>query len=155
MHRADAVAAVIEQATRQNGGRARKADLPGDGVGGASGLHGLEQIAAEDRRMLAAMLPNPVDDLADVPPAGSKAASHGLRRSASQDDRAASPERGRARPVDPDRAQVQMKTMRPVRRDDIPLDLQHLPLGPRGRNRASKGCQSGLKGFPAFSNPRY
>src|ERR1700730_17863680 len=37
MRRADAVAAVIEQATRQNGGRARKADLLGDGVGGASG----------------------------------------------------------------------------------------------------------------------
>jgi hypothetical protein len=43
-------------------------DLPGDGVGGALGLHGLEQVAAEDRLMLAAMHLTPVGDLAEVEP---------------------------------------------------------------------------------------
>ncbi len=62
MRRAHAVATVVEQAAGQNGGRAPKADLPGDGVGGALGLHGLEQIAGEDRRMLAAMHLTPVGD---------------------------------------------------------------------------------------------
>jgi hypothetical protein len=34
---------------------ASELDLPGDGIGGAPGLHGVEQIAGEDRLMLAAM----------------------------------------------------------------------------------------------------
>ena len=39
----------------QKGGSASELDLPGDGIGGAPGLHGVEQIAGEDRLMLAAM----------------------------------------------------------------------------------------------------
>ena len=53
MRRAHAVAAVVEDAAGQNGGRAPEPDLPGDGVGGELGLHGLEQVAVEDRLMLA------------------------------------------------------------------------------------------------------
>src|SRR5580704_19449624 len=55
MRRAHAVAAVVEEAAGQNGGSAPEPDLPGDGVGGALGPHGLEHVAAEDRLMLAAM----------------------------------------------------------------------------------------------------
>jgi hypothetical protein len=55
MRRAHPAAAVVEETAGQNGGRAPETDQPDDGVGGALGLHGLEQIAAEDRRMLAAM----------------------------------------------------------------------------------------------------
>ena len=39
----------------QNGGSASELDLPGGGIGGALGLHGVEQIAGEDRLILAAM----------------------------------------------------------------------------------------------------
>jgi hypothetical protein len=60
--------AVVEEAAGQNGGRASEPDLPGDGVGGALGLHGLEQVAAEDRLMLAAMRFTPIGDLADIEP---------------------------------------------------------------------------------------
>ena len=66
MRRAHPVAAVVEETAGQNGGRAPETDQPDDGVGGALGLHGLEQIAAEDRRMLAAMHLTPIGDLADV-----------------------------------------------------------------------------------------
>ena len=55
MRRAHPVAAIVEETAGQNGRSAPEPDLPGDGVGGALGLHGLEQIAAEDRLMLAAM----------------------------------------------------------------------------------------------------
>jgi len=68
MRRAHPVAAVIEEATSQNGGRAPEPNPPGDGVGGALGLHSLEQVAAEDRRMLAAMHLTPIGDFADVEP---------------------------------------------------------------------------------------
>ena len=68
MRRAHAVAAVVEEAAGQNGGSAPEPDMPGDGVGGALGLHGLEQIAGEDRRMLAAMHLTPIGDFADVEP---------------------------------------------------------------------------------------
>jgi hypothetical protein len=68
MRRAHAVAAVVEEAAGQNGGRASEPDQPGDGVGGPFGLHGLEQVGAEDRRMLAAMHLAPLGDLADVEP---------------------------------------------------------------------------------------
>ena len=37
----------------QKGGSASELDLPGDGIGGAPGLHGVEQIAGEDRLILA------------------------------------------------------------------------------------------------------
>ena len=47
LRRAHAVAAVVEEAAGQNGGRAPEPDLPGGGVGGALGLHGLEHVAAE------------------------------------------------------------------------------------------------------------
>src|SRR6202040_2209505 len=68
MRRAHAVAAVVEEAAGQNGGRAPEPDLSRDGVGGALGLHGLEHVAAEDRLMLAAMHLTPIGDLADVEP---------------------------------------------------------------------------------------
>ena len=68
VRRAHAVAAVVEEATGQKGGSAPELDLPGDGVGGALGLHGLEQIAGEDRLMLAAMHLTPIGDLAEVEP---------------------------------------------------------------------------------------
>jgi hypothetical protein len=48
MRQAHAVAAVVEEATGQNGGRAPEPD----GVGGALGLHGLEQIAVIQTRTL-------------------------------------------------------------------------------------------------------
>ena len=68
MRRAHPVAAVVEETAGQNGGRATETDQPDDGVGSALGLHGLEQIAAEDRRLLAAMHLTPIGDLADVEP---------------------------------------------------------------------------------------
>ena len=52
----------------QYNGGCDEPDLPGDGVGGALGLHGLEQIAAEYRLMLAAMHLTPIGDLAEVEP---------------------------------------------------------------------------------------
>src|ERR1700738_1530080 len=61
-------AAVVEEAAGQNGGSAPEPELPGDGVGGALGLHGLEHVAAEDRLMFAAMHLTPIGDLADVEP---------------------------------------------------------------------------------------
>jgi hypothetical protein len=42
MRRAHPVAAVVEEATSQNGGRAPEPNPPGDGVGGALGLHSLK-----------------------------------------------------------------------------------------------------------------
>ena len=68
MRRAHPVAAVVEEAAGQNGRRASEPNLPGDGVGGALGLHGLEQVAGEDRLMLAAMHLTPIGDFADVEP---------------------------------------------------------------------------------------
>src|SRR6202035_5764155 len=68
MRRAHPVAAVVEQAPGQNGGRAPEPDLPGDGIGGALGLHGLEHVAAEDWLMLAAMHLTTIGDLAEVEP---------------------------------------------------------------------------------------
>src|SRR6202040_2059066 len=64
----DAKCPVVKEAAGQNGGSAPEPDLPGDGVGGALGLHGLEQIAAEYRLMLAAMHLTPIGDLAEVEP---------------------------------------------------------------------------------------
>src|ERR1700738_1281009 len=66
MRRAHPVAAVVEEAAGQKGGSAPEPALPGDGVGGALGLHGLKQVAAEDRLMLAAMHLTPIGDLAEV-----------------------------------------------------------------------------------------
>ena len=66
MRRAHPIAAVVEEATSQKGRRASEPNMPGDGVGGALGLHGLEQVAAEGRLMLAAMHLTPIGDLADV-----------------------------------------------------------------------------------------
>jgi hypothetical protein len=68
MRRPHAVAAVVEEAPGQNGGRASEPDLPGDGVSGPPVLHGLEQVAGEDRLMLPAMHRTPIGDLADVEP---------------------------------------------------------------------------------------
>jgi hypothetical protein len=88
MRRAHPVAAIVEEAAGQNGGSAPEPDLPGDGVGGALGLHGLEQIAAEDRLMLAAMHLTPIRDLAEVEPVleqmgkGTQASSSRMRPSA-------------------------------------------------------------------------
>ena len=59
VRRAHAVAAVVKDATGQNGGRALEPDLSRDSVGGELGLHGLEQIAVEDRRMLPAVRASP------------------------------------------------------------------------------------------------
>jgi hypothetical protein len=56
-------------ATGQNGRGALEPDLSRDGVGGKLGLHGLEQVAVEDRLMLTVIDFTPVDDLADVEPA--------------------------------------------------------------------------------------
>jgi hypothetical protein len=68
MRRAHAVAAVIKKAASQNGGRTPEPNLPGNGIGGALGLHGFEQLTGEDRLMLAAMHLASIDDLADVEP---------------------------------------------------------------------------------------
>src|SRR5215475_5742844 len=65
---AHAVAAVVEDATGQNGGRALEPHLPGDGVGGELGLHGFKQVTVKDRLMLPAMHLAPIGDLADVEP---------------------------------------------------------------------------------------
>jgi hypothetical protein len=68
MRRAHAIAAIVEEAAGQEGGRASEPDLPGDGVGGEFFLHGLEQVAAKDRLMLAPMHLSSIGDLADVEP---------------------------------------------------------------------------------------
>jgi hypothetical protein len=44
MRRAHPVAAVVEEAAGQNGGRASEPELPGDGVGGALGLADVEPV---------------------------------------------------------------------------------------------------------------
>jgi len=64
--RAHPVAAIVEDAAGQNGRRAPEPDLPRDGVGGELGLHGLEQVAVENRLVLATMHLAPIDDLANV-----------------------------------------------------------------------------------------
>jgi Tripartite tricarboxylate transporter family receptor len=69
VRRAHAVAAVIEDAARQNGGRALEPNLPFDGVGGELGLHGFEQVTVEDRLVFPAMQLAPIGDLADIEPA--------------------------------------------------------------------------------------
>src|SRR5229473_2834366 len=66
--RAHPVAAVVEDAASENGGRALESNLPVDGVGGKLGLHGLEQIPIEGRLLLAAMDLAAIDHLADVEP---------------------------------------------------------------------------------------
>ena len=48
MRRAHAVAAVIEDATSQNGWRTFEPDLSRDGIGDELGLHGLEKLQVED-----------------------------------------------------------------------------------------------------------
>jgi hypothetical protein len=53
MRRANAIAAIVEKAAGQEGSRDSESDLPGDGVGNEFLLHGLEQVAAKDRLMLA------------------------------------------------------------------------------------------------------
>jgi hypothetical protein len=63
-----AIAAIVDEASGQEGGRASEPDLPGNGVGGEFFLHGLEHVAAEDRLVLAAMHLTPKGDLADVEP---------------------------------------------------------------------------------------
>src|SRR6202045_3756529 len=65
MRRAHPVAAVVEEAAGERSGRAPEPERPGDR---APGLHGFEQIAGEDRLMLAAMHLASIDDLADVEP---------------------------------------------------------------------------------------
>jgi hypothetical protein len=68
MRWAHPVAAVVEEAAGERSGRAPEPELPGNDIGGAPGLHGFEQIAGEDRLMLAAMHLASIDDLADVEP---------------------------------------------------------------------------------------
>ena len=68
MRWAHPVAAVVEEAAGERSGRAPEPELPGNDIGGAPGLHGFEQIAGEDRLMLAAMHLVPIDDLVDVEP---------------------------------------------------------------------------------------
>src|ERR1700730_9019965 len=68
MRWAHPVAAVVEEVAGERSGRAPEPELPGNDIGGAPGLHGFEQIAGEDRRMLAAMHLASIDDLADVDP---------------------------------------------------------------------------------------
>src|SRR5450759_3710384 len=66
--RTHTVAAVVEDATGQNGGRALDLHLPRDGVCGELGLHGLEQVTVEDWIVLPTIHLAPVDDLAKVEP---------------------------------------------------------------------------------------
>jgi hypothetical protein len=68
MRQAHAVAAVVEKAAGQKSDRTPEPDLPGNGVGGEFFLHGVEQIAGEDRLMLAPVHLSPIGDLADVEP---------------------------------------------------------------------------------------
>ena len=68
MRRAHPVATVVEEAAGERSGRTPEPELPGNDIGGAPGLHGFEQIAGEDRLMLAAMHLASIDDLADVEP---------------------------------------------------------------------------------------
>src|SRR5262249_56516682 len=64
MCRAHPVAAIIIKASREKSGRASQADVPANAVGGEFFLRGLEQVAAEDRFMLATIHLAPVSDLA-------------------------------------------------------------------------------------------
>src|SRR6266481_12435 len=66
--RAHPVAAVVEDAASENGGRALESNLPVDLVGGELGLHGLEQSPVEDRLLRPAMHLAAIDHLADVEP---------------------------------------------------------------------------------------
>jgi len=68
VRRAHAVAAVIEDATSQNGWRTFEPDLPRDGIGDELGLHGLEKLQVEDRLVHATMGGAPIDHFADVEP---------------------------------------------------------------------------------------
>src|SRR5215211_3403463 len=68
VRRAHAVAAVVEDAAREDGGRALEPKLPCHGAGGELRLHGLKQVTLEDRLVLAAMHLAPIDHLADVEP---------------------------------------------------------------------------------------
>src|SRR5262245_56658317 len=68
MRGAHPVAAIVIKVPGQNGGRASQPGLPGNDVGGEFFLHGLEQVAGEDRLMLAAIYLPPIMDLADVEP---------------------------------------------------------------------------------------
>jgi hypothetical protein len=68
VRRAHAVAAVVEDTTGEDGGRALEPNPPVDGVGGELGLHGLEQVTVEDRLVLPAMQLAPVSDFANVEP---------------------------------------------------------------------------------------
>ena len=68
VRRAHAVAAVIEDATSQNGWRTLESDLPGDGIGDELGLHRLEQLPVKDRLMLTPVGGAPIDHLSDVKP---------------------------------------------------------------------------------------
>jgi hypothetical protein len=65
---AHTIAAVIEDATSQNGWRTLESDLPPDGIGDELGLHRLEQLSLENRLMLATMSRASIDHLADVEP---------------------------------------------------------------------------------------
>src|SRR5215211_4542898 len=68
VRRAHAIAAVVEDAAGEDGGRALEPKLPCDGSGGKLGLYGCEQVTVEDRLVLAAMHLAPIDHLADVEP---------------------------------------------------------------------------------------
>src|SRR5215211_2116358 len=68
VRRAHAVAAVVEDAAGENGGRALEPHLPCHGTGGKLGLHGLKQVTVEDRLVLASMHLAPIDHLAEVEP---------------------------------------------------------------------------------------
>src|SRR6266849_1481315 len=66
MARRHSVAAVVENAAHQNGGRVYDTHMPFPGIFGQPGLDGVERGAVEDRLMLAGMDLAPVRDVADV-----------------------------------------------------------------------------------------
>src|SRR5262245_8656927 len=68
MGRAHPIAEVVIKTAGENGGTPFQPEVPGNDVGGEFFLHGLEQVAGEDRLMLAAIHLTPVIDLADVEP---------------------------------------------------------------------------------------
>ena len=68
MARAHAIAAVIEDAARQQGGRTRPGGAIAIALLGELSLNGLEQVTIEDRRMLCGADLALEVDLADVEP---------------------------------------------------------------------------------------
>src|SRR5258708_4579485 len=58
----------LPRSSKMDAGRAPEPDLAGNRIGGKLGLHGLEQLAIEDRLMLSGVNLAPVHHLAEVEP---------------------------------------------------------------------------------------